>query len=285
MECVGQQHIGRGFAEDADGDTLTTAQQLPESAVSGRKVRIPAAVFLAGIPVLAYLYAFAYELGVAEWYGFPISQISLNNVVVDSDLLLVVGVVLVGIFAYGLIPAVFEGLVTLFVFGVTIALFVVAMPVGRALRWITGLALALLIFVLVAEVIMIVRLMRTRQPRQSVYDLRGTTQGIEPRFARKYGLDPMASGWVVTTSALAMLLMVSATVYGAYSASVQTDFLIRSGVPDLIVLRAYHDRIVCATFDRKKQVIYRSFVIVPPNTENARLTLQHMGPMKVIDSP
>ena len=71
---------------------------------------------------------------------------------------------------------------------------------------------------------------------------------------------------------------------GTSSASGQKEFLVVNTSPEAVVLRSYHDHLVCAYFDRESKEVERSFFVLDTASgPEFILTREDIGPLRVKD--
>jgi hypothetical protein len=254
-----------------------------------RTIGIPIALALAAVPVLCYVYALQYEGSFAAWYGFPDTAVSLDASVLYSDLL-ILGIFLVaGIMVYAVLPRFLHDLLFrtwgFVLFSLSLANRPSTLSFVPTWWWVT--TLTILGLVVVQEAVSVVLLLkRTLETKRSIFDLESTYRvELSPWFATKFRLDPSGSAWITVAIGTLFGLSSLASITGTRAARGQQEFYVVSGQPELLVLRVYHDRVVCATFDRKKHIVYRRFLVVPAIGDSVRLTWEHIGTMEVADAP
>jgi len=66
----------------------------------------------------------------------------------------------------------------------------------------------------------------------------------------------------------------------------QSEFLVITTSSEMVVLRAYGDKLLCAPFDRTKKEVKRTFSILKiAEDSNLKLSLEEVGPLHMEKEP
>lgn len=97
--------------------------------------------------------------------------------------------------------------------------------------------------------------MRRQWAREKEQEKEKKQEFLMDRTIKKYG--PL----LFFTILIGYLILANARVVGSYKATTQKSFLVLKGIPEMVVMRTYGQKLICCKFDRKKKEIENTFVI------------------------
>jgi hypothetical protein len=258
--------------------TPTTSN--PQSLISGGQPWLTIGVLAAFIPFAGYVTAFLYELGFVSHFKIPVQFITLDWTTVLIAGVVVFGILFLVLLAVNLISPSFLPIKN----AVRVALFrtimsaVAVIPMALLVQgWFRVVVLAIPLFWAFIEFAF----------PYIVYRGKGTYMERLELAQRKYpsrdhslvGRIPNRVFWL-----LVLLLWISWLAFsmGLSSASRQKEFLVVNTSPEAVVLRPYHDHLVCAYFDRESREVDRSFFVLDTASgSEIILTREQVGPLRV----
>jgi len=103
-----------------------------------------------------------------------------------------------------------------------------------------------------------------------------------------YRKEPETEGRVEIKSniiviALLIMLSIISSAIGIVQAVTKEEYYVVNTSPEMVVLRIYGERIICAPFNRISKKIYKNFVIKSINDFGLVMTLEKIGPLSSID--
>jgi len=251
---------------------------------------------VASIPIAGYLVAFAYEKGVADYFRIPDQLITLDW----TTMFIAAGAVLGTLVAVVLMFELLSRIVQQLPLRATIRSFLnellervsIQIFLLPAVVWASSLStwIFLTFFVLFAVWVFVgsvlpltTRLLKKRTPNEKLQaqeasasgPIRQTPVGLVLRHRYGRGL--------LVLVAVVIYLAIASYSLGHLSAKRQTEFFMVESPQELVVLRAYHDHLICAPFNRESREIDGSQVIVIKAASDTGVVLsrERVGPLKV----
>lgn len=256
---------------------------------SSKKLPISEAVILAAISASAYLFAFLYERAFMAYFGIPIQFVNVNLVT-----LLTFGAATVFflILSAGLANMLFSVLpkhpflafyIPRYALLGFLTVIVPFFLYEGSRRWL----IIFCIWVVLTIGFFMIPLIKYRKKGSWVkrYDAAieeesgEDIQGLYRRIEKRYGVRNL--GLIVF---LVMACLGLASSMGEAEAMNQRYFLVLNTNPEMVVLRASGENIICAPFDRKTREVKKSFSILKV-AEDPKLVmnLENVGPLKPVE--
>jgi hypothetical protein len=234
---------------------------------------------IAGFTTLAaYLTAFMYEWGFTSRFGIPWQFITLDwtTVLIAAVVVLsVLWLIFSGVsFVYGF-SSLFKGAVRTALMR-TLAVAVLVTPLFLLVSgwrwWLLGAVLLLWVFLEFVYPYIAYRGKGTYVQRLEL----SQRQGI---YYAPNLLDRLPKNLFLLLILLAWVIWLANSI-GMSTASHQTEFLVVNTSPEAVVLRPYHDHLVCAYFDREtKEVSSEYFILKTAGDPQTTLTPEDVGPL------
>lgn len=252
-----------------------------------------AASLIAGISALAYVLAYAYEIGFGKEFRIPTELISvgINDVVAMGGGLLLVGFFILGIVDMGFrfrlltikktrpvlqtfLKAVFWTLIPILglaMAGVTLeeAWWAYAASIGFG---IAGYFLS--------------PLMTQKGKGSYVEKLHLENEKEKERASVPAPLVKFLWGRFnrATVAVIFLLPLLAASAYaaGKLSAVFRSEYSVVGGNPERVILRRYGDEFVCATFDRTTHIVQSGYTLLKsPDADLASIRVEDVGPLRL----
>ncbi len=237
-------------------------------------------ILIAGFPIVAYLHAFLYELSYAKYFGMPVEFISL-----DLTSIFIVGVTVLGwvmifvlslvlLLAFVKISPTFRKSPRITLFGLLfgmVSVGLIALLFFKSLWDVTAPLAIMMVLIITLIMVSLPKLDNTTniQSREKLFN----------RVARSLQE-------VVTERRIAQILIIFTLAllitYGRGHARAvnQSDFLVPSAYPEMVVLRIYGDKMICAKYSKDTKLVQRSFAIIEQSqTPYMELKYEKIGPL------
>ena len=268
-----------------EGAENTTSEDriLKASSLSWPRFGVSEAMFLAGIPALAYLMSFVHELGFCLAFGIPLSFIQPSTV---SFLIAVFGVIIALfplIAVFNLLPTMIQHCwngsaiqfgalrVLLGAISISICLIVLGSSVAQTA---TVFFVSIVMFGFLEFVFPLIT-----QREVEGYSEKLQAQELVERqvivLVDLVNLLPVYWRFIVIGIFLCLVFSIG---LGAGSANNQRKFMVPVSHPETVVLRHYSQYFVLAKFDRKTKVLSSEFILLPTDSELG-FTLEEVGPL------
>lgn len=237
---------------------------------------------IAGFTTLgAYLTAFMYELGFTSRFGIPRQFITL-----DWTSVLIAAVAVLGILVFILLSVNFVYMFSFLFEGAartalirTVAMIVFMAPLfllaSGWLWWLTGALPVLWALLEFGYPYIAYRGKGTYLQRLELSQQHGSysAPSLLDKLPRNLFLLLLLLAWVIWLANSA----------GMSKASHQREFLVVNTSPEAVVLRPYHDHLVCAYFDRETKEISREyFILKSAGDPSTILTPEKVGPLHIM---
>lgn len=241
------------------------------------------ALIIAAFPIVAYVITYAYESGYAGIFGIPSDFITLNLTTVLVVTGALFGVILT-LFIYAnfilyILPKsdspIFRGVVKL----LPLILLSVAylLLYGKLWRYWIFPVICILLFILMEFGFPLITQkgnLSYREKYEEQEKIEGKVKGIV-----EYVLPLVGRGAFIAILSLFLVLIFSWEA-GRSRALKQDKFLIVKASPELVVLRIYGEKLICAPFDRTTKEITGTFTILKTGDDpNLKLSLEKVGPL------
>jgi hypothetical protein len=245
---------------------------------------------LTAIPVLFYWYTYAYELGLAERYGFPGTWIALDLSAVLADapiLIFLIGVP--ALFVLAIPPAFVMLLLHPLALGILFWWAATSDPHGhRWLHWLAAISMATGLVLIWSSRLEGARKRAAAEPSSPPVSAaewyRGYGLRVPAPFAHALGLHPRRDARLVFIAFLLVIGWMVPYNSGRWRAGSRRVYEVRAGSPELVLLRTYGDRAICATLDRSRATILREFAVIPlANDSGGMWRLEDLGNVTIRD--
>lgn len=268
-------------------DITTHLRELMDNSVEKQTPKnwVSDALIIAAFPIVAYVITYAYESGYAGIFGIPSQFIALNLI----TFLVVTGAltgVILSLFMYAnfillILPKsdspLFRGIIKLFPMILLSVAYLILY--GKLWHyWIIPIGVIALIFLIEFGFPLITQ--KGRPSYREKYDeqekLESNVKGIF-----EYVIPLVGRGPAIAIVYLSIFLILSSEA-GRSRALKQDEFLIIKASPELVVLRIYGEKLICAPFDRTTKEITRTFTILKTGDDpNLKLSLEKVGPLHI----
>lgn len=255
-----------------------------------KTLKLPDAVIIFLIPVLAYVLAFRYEHGYCTVFRIPIYLIKLD---INNLLGYVTFLYILVMPVYFFLDAMIESrqkddrLQWDFLIDTVWILFLLMTVYSFNLLTIpTGL-------IIISLTVMLYAYLKYIRPIFTQKDIKGYKNKLKQRkpiiivedslmdlAIKKFGL---ARFMLVTI--LILMIGILGTI-GAFVAKTQTSFMILKSNPELVVLRKYSNSLICAEFDREKKECKEEFyikILEEISAQGVKILTERIGPLTVIE--
>lgn len=264
-----------------DGIRRTMAKEMP-------KVRLSEGLTIATLPIVAYLMVFVYEIGYGRVFGIPAEFIvfdltrffiALFSVVSASATLFnFVNIVVMAWYAY-------DNLVARKLIEVVAVLLIIA---AHAYLWrddssavllflttMSGFAFLELVFPLITQ-----RGKGKYSDKLVAQDrIEASTDGLIGKAIQVFG------GRFVLVLLFLILSYTFSYSVGRSNAVHRHKFLVAGTSPEMVVLRVYGGKMICAPFNRSSAEINQSFVVLKTAEDpDLMLTLEEVGPLSSVET-
>jgi len=258
-----------------------------ETSTSGERLLSRGAIAL-GVPAAGYLIVYAHEAGFLNTFGIPTALATLDLLtVLQVSLVLVVAMTLffwVVNLVYMLWPR--GHILTLnqahIMFDMVIAAagvaLVLLLPNMRLLGFVVVFMGGVLAFLHFVWPLLTQRGKKTyREKLEAMDEIDRNTKTLFDRAISLLGVGTLI------LLVLVVILAAFAYCYGVYFAQHKVDYLTfqMDHGGEAVVLREYHDRLICAPFDRDARCIEEGFFVLKTAFDSPLLlTLEEVGPLK-----
>jgi uncharacterized Tic20 family protein len=263
-------------------------EEVPKRPV--RRTLIEGSLIAFGLTVLAYIYTYAYEAGYCKAFDIPVWFIKIGvstMLAISSGFALVLGPLITWyLLRMGQRQSLSQKAKLAFRSTsrlLPLVVLLIAMIYPFKVRWEYIAIMSIMIVIVIYLELVAPILNRQRTPKKKVSSLEA--EELEGAFGadlekRVYaGIDP-------TQLLIASLLAIGvcgAFLVGHSRASRELCFLIPSSAPNMVVLRVYEDRLICAPFDREKKTVKRAFYFLKiPTDGRVALIRAKIGPLKSV---
>lgn len=258
---------------------------------SSRKlsVGISEAILVALTSAFSYLVAFQYEKGFASYFRIPYQLIS-----VDLSRVLLIGLTLFAILIFAfpilnLLVVVFSNIMSpvikrllrpyLFIIFIIITYIYLYKFTGFH-RW--GWILIFLVIMIFLDFVLPLITQRTKgsyiDKLQAQDALESSIMNIPAFIRTRYGSE-------IVLLIAACLIGISLSYSAGYAEAVSEDiFLVTNTNPELVVLRKYEDKLICAPLNRTDKTSLPSFTILDLSSQGVSFSLERLGPLSLDDS-
>lgn len=261
-------------------------RELMENSVEKQQTKrwVSDAIIIAASSIVAYMAAFLYEVGFDSVFGIPVEFINLNLTTVctvgTAWLVIIVMIYFVGELMFQLWPKganvhpVYSKLSD-FIPSFIIVIVLLFLYDFKWKEWIATGA-----FLLTFLLIDLISPLITQRGKKTYRDKLKANDG---RLPRETFLGFAAERLGVSTIVIILLL-----VYGFWfsyhigrsKAMTKNEFLVVATSPEMVVLRTYGDKLICAPFDRTTNEVKRTFSILKiAEDANLKLSLEKVGPL------
>ena len=236
-------------------------------------------------PLVAYALAFAYERGFAGVFGIPEGaiEVSLAQVFTAASVLFggALGAVLLGDVILSLLPPL-EGALRASVARLVALLlgFIVAYIIPYRFLWREwiGAVYVLTMFVFLELLLPLV----TQRSHKTYQDKLGAQEKLDLRQSKLSGsLQEILGVWNTAVIVGVLIALVASYNYGRARAMTQETYLVTDSPAEMVVLRVYEGRLVCAPLDRKAKAVDRAFMFLDlMDATNKVFRLEDVGPLQ-----
>lgn len=227
------------------------------------------------IPIFGYYLAARYEVGYCLKLNIPTYLIDIDIIHVINFIAIFSSIFLFVYFIYYIIDSL--GILKKKI-GIIIAsllalvLFLYFLVYARDLPW-----YAIFLVLIPLLFLIIVDLIKERISKDKVKKESDLQKHIFTKISEKYG---------IPSSLISLLIgmLIVAEPIGRIQAKLQTEFIIIKSEPELIALRKYSKKFVCAPFDREKKEVQSKFYLKSLDqiaNEGLQLVEEKIGPLKV----
>lgn len=247
------------------------------------------AIFLALASTSAYLLAFFYEKGFADFFRIPSYFINLNLINVFS-----LGAVMLGAFTFlfplinlltmiffnTIHPVLVRAFKPLLILALLVAIQYYLFGQSQPSRWGASLFLLVIFAVLTFFIPLITQKSKkgyfAKLEAQEVIDRK--VVNIADYAALRFGPN------IVLLASILLFSIFIAQDAGTAQAIKQTEYLVTNTSPEMVVLRVYGDNFICAPFDRTSGKVQNSFVLFKVSADPGLvLTLEKVGPLHPVE--
>lgn len=235
---------------------------------SSKKSWITDGIIIAASPVMAYILLYCYEAGFIDSFMIPreFMAIELPSVVLIAALTL--ALISSGMFL--IIPLIRSKIEILQKFGWILLIGAISLP--TFLLSLVKMSKLISAVFLVIYLLIIVSLLISRR-KITIVDYFNRYLGHEITFFTPMILLLLSGG-------------ILANVIGLADAQTKEEFLIIKTSSEMVVLRIYGDKLICAPFDRTKKEVKRTFSILKiAEDSNLKLSLEKVGPLHMEKEP
>jgi multidrug efflux pump subunit AcrB len=247
-------------------------------------------LLVAGIPIVAYLLKYSYELGYADAFSIPweLITIDLPNILLLSVNLMLAGVVVLFLIAISM--PFFKGENVILrsliksLFSILIILPWLVLSMLRHDKVILFLAVG---FFLLVQYGLFVSPLLTQRGKMG-YAAR--LAAAEFKLKRLMNFLDYSFGWklkhLIVVIFVLVSLVASIKLIGESVGIGKVTFMVNKSSPEMVVLRVYGDKLICAPFDRTTKEVKRTFTILKTGDDpNLQLSLEKVGPLHVEKEP
>ena len=261
------------------------------TSLSGGVIAAAEGFIVAAISAVGYIFAFVYEAGFAKVFSIPLSfiAVSLTNVLIVAGSLLLVGnlvfstanlVFTVSDRFNGPISKRVKLLMPVLLYSMALAL--VAAGTRLLSKAIIGLMIGWLISIFFEFIFPLLTQRgkgsyQEKLVAQDELDARTRGSDLYGLLARRFGVGPY--------NLVLSLLMALVVIYfaGQSEAMRQSRYLVTSTSPEMVVLRIYGDKMICAPIDRDSGEIEPRFTVLKvADDPELVLQLEEVGPLDVV---
>jgi hypothetical protein len=272
-----------------------TESQLPRS-----RSWISETILLAALPAVAYALAYGYELGAADFYGYPdwAIRLDLRNILGMGFLILAVVPALLGVpyavafaaparFALAMeyvVSFLAPFLVTAFLYGISREL-----PDSRLPQWLVlGLLVATFCTFVIALAVPLVKKGNRELPTLARFEraanaLRQRRQkdAENPNLVRLLRSRYWWSGWLTVAVGVSLATMLMMIALGHLSARTQLVYWVSDTSPALVSLRSYGDVVVAVPLQADSSVRQDFHLLNPDGGREFIWRRMSIGPLRV----
>jgi len=255
-----------------------------------KKSWITEALVIAAAPLMGYSFAFAFELGYAEYFEIPPELISINLFQIIIFILGTYSICLVLFFFIEmlsfLIPSKYQILRSKLLDIVPLIMFLVGYFLAGG--WLRALPFIFLLVIISFSSFIL--------PLISQRNVKGYNAKLEAAEAKDWGMLENNKTFsislinlfgykniiMITNIFLALsLVKMSGEVY----ASRRVMFPILKGNSEKVILSIYGDNLVCSSFDRQKKEVASTFSVYKLASNDAQnMSQEIIGPIKIVDA-
>ena len=247
--------------------------EIEKSAVGAKEQNFPKwiseGLLIAAVPALIYYISFGYELGYFFYFGISSSIATANFSSIFSTIFVIAFLFIVFFLFYSYIITLnivpfqrnkkFPNIKMLILF-IAIIISIIISRITK-IEFIEHIALALSFIIGFGLIIYLM--------------------DFKSIIGDKYTFKMVA--WIVAIFLLAHSFFEFSQAIGLYMARFNKNYYIYEVHPEMIALRIYSDRIICAKFDRENKTIDSTFVIIDISSSSpVRLHKEEIGPLKPI---
>ncbi len=268
----------------------TNTEKAPMNVSDSSKLGTVRPFLLSGFGVavlsgMAYLMSYLYEVGYAGFFGIPERMIKLDLISVCFSVGAIFASLFILFFAINLVymwRPVRPGPLGRCFFRLSPILIVVAICRFFTEDWllfISPVGTFMIVLIFIEFVFPLFQRGKTyREKLEAQEEVERNVQTIPDLMMRSPG------GRTALISILLILYLLSMPWLIGYSqASKRGNFLMISGEDDIVVLRMYGDRLICAPLDRVDRTVHRSILIMVNSPgKPLRLDWEKVGPLKLV---
>jgi len=244
-------------------------------------------LIIAFLPALAYLMAFSYETGFLKAYNIPSDfvEVNLNTICTFFFAIIVVGSVLLNIFLAILIitPAkykrFFKKLIPILIYFFLVLIYVATYPLQMKKWSIMIIFLAFFLFIIFGMPLITQRNKKTYLEKVEAHEERDT-QLLSTTLLHSFRQSIFPNILVIV--GYIFLFISLSNVIGEFKAINKKDYIIIKGMPEIVVLRAYEDQLICSHFDRNTKQIDKKFFVVEKKSTSVEYHQENIGPLYIM---